>query len=38
MAQEGHTCKQIIGFYYSDVIITDIKNAVILDRQNLSTH
>jgi stage II sporulation protein D len=38
MAEEGHTCKQIIGFYYSDVIITDIKNAVILDRQSLSTH
>ncbi len=34
MAEEGHTCKQIIGFYYSDVIITDIKNAVILDRQS----
>jgi stage II sporulation protein D len=38
MAEEGHTCKQIIGFYYSDVIITDIKNAVILDMQSPNTH
>jgi stage II sporulation protein D len=38
MAVEGRTCMQIINFYYSNVIITDIKNAVILDRQSLSTH
>lgn len=38
MAVEGRTCRQIINFYYSDVIITDIKNAVILNRQSLSTH
>jgi stage II sporulation protein D len=30
MAQEGHDFNQIIAFYYSGVIITDIKNAVIL--------
>ena len=31
MAEEGHTYRQIIDFYYSDIIITDIKNAVISD-------
>ena len=28
MAEEGHSYRQIINFYYSDIIITDIKNAV----------
>ena len=31
MAEEGLNYRQIIDFYYSDIIITDIKNAVILD-------
>jgi stage II sporulation protein D len=30
MARKGHTCRQIIDFYYSGVIITDIRNALIL--------
>jgi stage II sporulation protein D len=30
MAEEGRSFLQIIDFYYTDVIITDIKNAVIL--------
>jgi stage II sporulation protein D len=30
MAEEGHNFREIINFYYSGVIITDIKNAVIL--------
>jgi stage II sporulation protein D len=30
MALEGHDYRQIISFYYSGVIITDIKNAVFL--------
>ena len=30
MAEEGHTYRQIIEFYYSHIIITDVKNAVIL--------
>jgi stage II sporulation protein D len=30
MAREGMGYRQIIDFYYSDIIITDIKNAVIL--------
>lgn len=30
MASKGFTCLQIIGFYYSGVLIMDIKNAVIL--------
>jgi len=28
MAEEGHSYRQIINFYYSDIIITDFKNAV----------
>ena len=31
MSREGHNYRQIIDFYYSDIIITDIKNAVILN-------
>jgi stage II sporulation protein D len=31
MAAEGRNYRQIIGFYYSEVIITDIKNAVFLN-------
>jgi stage II sporulation protein D len=38
MAQEGYTCSQIIGFYYAGIIITDIKNAIILDRINSTKH
>ena len=34
MAEEGYNYRQIIDFYYSGVIITDIKNAVILDRNS----
>lgn len=34
MAGEGKNYRQIIDFYYSDIIITDIKNAVILDGEN----
>jgi stage II sporulation protein D len=30
MAQEGHDFREIIDFYYSGIIITDIKNAVFL--------
>jgi stage II sporulation protein D len=30
MAKEGHDFRQIISFYYTDVIITNIKNAVFL--------
>ena len=30
MAEEGLNYRQIIDFYYSDIIITDIKNAVVL--------
>jgi stage II sporulation protein D len=30
MADKGRNYRQIIDFYYSDIIITDIKNAVIL--------
>jgi stage II sporulation protein D len=30
MATKGFTCKQIIDFYYSGVLILDIKNAVLL--------
>jgi hypothetical protein len=29
MAARGSSFKEIIGFYYSDIIITDVKNAVI---------
>jgi stage II sporulation protein D len=31
MAKEGKNYRQIIEFYYSDVILADIKNALILD-------
>jgi stage II sporulation protein D len=31
MAKEGRNYRQIIEFYYSDVILADIKNALILD-------
>lgn len=31
MAKDGLGYRQIIDFYYSDILITDIKNAVILD-------
>ncbi len=31
MAKEGKNCRQILDFYYSDVILADIKNALILD-------
>jgi len=34
MAEKGCSYRQIIDFYYSDVIITDIKNAVFLDGNN----
>jgi stage II sporulation protein D len=34
MASMGFTCQQIIDFYYSGVLITDIKNAVILHPNN----
>ncbi len=33
MAEKGHTYRQIINFYYRGIIITDIKNALFLDRQ-----
>jgi stage II sporulation protein D len=32
MARTGHTYKQIIDFYYSGVIITDIRNTLILHK------
>jgi stage II sporulation protein D len=38
MAKEGYTCTQIIGFYYTGIIITDIKNAIILDMINSTKH
>ena len=34
MAKEGRNYRQIIDFYYSGVILADIKNAVILDVNN----
>jgi stage II sporulation protein D len=38
MAVEGHTYRQIIDFYYSGIIITDIKNALFLDGNNIPKH
>jgi len=34
MAKEGRNYRQIIDFYYSGVILADIKNAVILNVNN----
>jgi peptidoglycan hydrolase-like amidase len=36
MAEEGRSYSQIIDFYYSDIIITDIKNALILNGNKTS--
>jgi stage II sporulation protein D len=34
MAKGGKNCRQILDFYYSDIILADIKNALILDVNN----
>jgi stage II sporulation protein D len=36
MADEGDNYRQIIEFYYSDVIISDIKNALFFDKKTLA--